>query len=119
MRDNVWASSTNLEISQSKSIEMDTHFSTKQRAAARALTLTLEHHLYWLILIFRWVHEEGRFMQNVFSSSHEDSLMSKVKGYFTRRRLSIVAAKVFWYVLKESYNIEIPYSRYQILATLI
>ena len=73
---------------------MDSHLSTKQRASARALTLTLEHHLYWLILIFRWVHEEGRFMRNVFSSGNEDSLMSKAKAFFTRRRFTTVALQV-------------------------
>ena len=87
-------SKRNVEISRLNDIDMDIHLSSKQKASARALTLTLEHHLYWLILILRWVYEDGQFMRNVFPCRNEDSLMSRAKAFFMRRRISSVAAKV-------------------------
>ncbi len=53
-------------ISIKNSIEMDLHLSPGQKGQARAFQMMLEHHLYWLILIERWVSKQGQFMWDIF-----------------------------------------------------
>ena len=77
---------------------MDMHLSPEQRAVAGLFQRMLEHHLYWLILVKRWIHDNGQFMwallplrqfpwwKRVFMRQSIQSVVAKMEATLGRRR---------------------------------
>jgi hypothetical protein len=49
-------------ISTKTNADMDSHLTLEQKAVGRSLQAMLEHHLYWTILMDRWVYGKGCFV---------------------------------------------------------
>lgn len=49
--------------------DLSSDLSTEQRCVSRALRITMEEHLYWVIVIDRYVYEQGKHLHGFFPSS--------------------------------------------------
>lgn len=87
-------------ISIKNGIGMDLHLRPSEKATARAFQIMLEHRLYWLVLLDRWLHQGGQFMQ--------DALLSSSKGWlprlFSRWSLANVSAKMKAMAMAQGYG---------------
>ena len=78
-------------ISRKNDIDMDLHLRPEQRAMSTMLDRMLNHHLYYLILIDRWVLNRGHFAWNLFPAPLKTNWLSK---WLLRQTLNSVADKI-------------------------
>lgn len=68
--------------------DMDSHLNEEEAANARAIRVMIEEHLYWGVAVYRWVHDEGKFLENF------NSIFGPIPAFLVRRIRKSVGPKI-------------------------
>lgn len=62
------------------------HLTPKEKAVSRSLRVLLEDHFYWVFVMDRYMNQQGRYLDQVYSWVDTNSVLSRIQFEIYRRR---------------------------------
>lgn len=59
--------------------DIDSHLTLEEAASARAIRIMIEDHFYWGVAVYRWVHDNGKYLANF------KSIFGPLPGFLLKR----------------------------------